>query len=197
MNVFGLLPAKMADTIMPRHPVDGIAGSKPRVPAEKGNGKVSKAELTQLNREYLVARNAQMAAKAAMSQMEANRARGELISLRLARLQLSYLLTIFRQRTLAVPAVWSPRCVGLPDTHAAAQVLRAAALSLLEELQELPARVTDPDWLQHVADNDEQAEGTPERRQTPVQAKTAAAKAKARREKKNTAQRRRRAEGRA
>jgi hypothetical protein len=56
---------------MPRHPVDGIAGSKPRVPAEKGNGKVSKAELTQLNREYLVARNAQMAAKAAMSQMEA------------------------------------------------------------------------------------------------------------------------------
>ena len=53
---------------MSRHPVDGIKGSKPRVPgvkgAEKGNGKVSKVELSRLNREYLAARNRAQQAKA-------------------------------------------------------------------------------------------------------------------------------------
>ena len=87
-----------------------------------------------------------------------------------------------------------PRCVGLPDEHAAAQVLREMALALLADLQDLPARVTDPDWVEHIGDEEE---GAPERRPTPEQAKAAAAKAKARREKRNTAQRRRRAEGRA
>ena len=120
-----------------------------------------------------------------------------MISLRLARLQLSYLLTVHRQRILAAPAAWGPRCVGLPDEHAAVQVLREMALALLEELQDLPLRVTDPNWLEHVVDADEQVESTPEQRQTPVQAKAAAAKAKVRREQKASAQRRRRAEGRA
>jgi hypothetical protein len=165
--------------------------------AEKGNGKVSKAELSRLNREYLAARNAQMAARAESAEIALAEKKGTLIYLRLARLQLSYLLVVFRQRMLEAPAVWGPRYVGLPDAHAAAQVLREMALALLEELQELPSRVTDPNWLEHVADDDKQVEGAPERRQTPVQARAAEAKAKARRRRKTETQRIRRSAGRA
>jgi hypothetical protein len=176
---------------MSRHPVDGVRGSKPRVlgvkSAEKGNGKVSKAELSRLSREYLAARNRAQAAKAEAAEIALAEKKGTLISLRLARLQLSYLLTVHRQRMLAAPAAWGPRCVGLPDEHAAAQVLREMALAWLADLQDLPARVTDPDWLEHIGDEEE---GAPERRPTPEQAGAAAAKAKARREKRNTAQRR-------
>jgi hypothetical protein len=95
---------------------------------------------------------------------------------------------------LAVPAAWGPRYVGLPDEHAAAQILREMALALLEELRDLPMRVTDPDRLEHIGDEEE---GTPEPRQTPVQARATMEKAKIRREKKIVAQRSRRAEGRA
>ena len=115
---------------MSRHPVDGVRGSKPRVPgvksAAKADGKVSRAELSALNREYLAARNAQMAARAESAEILLAEKKGTLISLRLARLQLSYLLVVFRQRTLEAPAVWGPRCVDHP---------RRQLLKLLEERQ--------------------------------------------------------------
>src|SRR6476660_3527236 len=93
---------------MARHPIDGIKGSKPRVPGvkstEKDDGKVSRAELSRLNRQYLESRNRAQAAKAAAAEMEIAQRRGLLISKRLVGMQAGYLLTTFRQRCLLEPA---------------------------------------------------------------------------------------------
>jgi hypothetical protein len=71
---------------MSRHPVDGIAGSKPRVPGvkstEKANGEVSKAELSALNREYLAARNRAQQAKAESAEIALDEKKGTLIWVR-------------------------------------------------------------------------------------------------------------------
>ncbi len=67
-----------------------------------------------------------MAARAESAEILLAEKKGTLISLRLARLQLSYLLVVFRQRTLEAPAVWGPRCVDHP---------RRQLLKLLEERQ--------------------------------------------------------------
>jgi hypothetical protein len=127
-----------------------------------------------------------------------------LISRKLAGFQLGYLLTVFRQRTLLAPGRIAGKLavLGLVDAakeHSTAEAIKEDVYVLLEDLADLPGQVTDPDWLQKIdGDLREQVEGMPsEPRQTPVQAKAAAAKAKVRREKKAAAQRRRRAEGRA
>jgi hypothetical protein len=170
--------------------------------AAKANGEVSKAELSALNREYLAARNRAQQAKAESAEILLAEKKGTLISRKLAGFQLGYLLTAFRQRTLAAPVNIAGRlaALGLVDAakeHSTAEAIKEDVYALLEDLADLPDQVTDPDWLQKI-DGDllEQVEGTPERGQTPVQAKGAAEQAKIRREKKNAAQRRRRAEGR-
>ena len=77
-------------TIIPRQSVDGVKGSKPRGPgpksAEKVDGKVSKAELSRLNREYLAARNRTQAAKAEAAEIALAEKKGTVISLQLVRL---------------------------------------------------------------------------------------------------------------
>jgi hypothetical protein len=103
-----------------------------------------------------------MRAKALTAEMEGAARRGELISLKHARLQLSYLLIVLRQRLLAVPAAYGPRLAGLADAHAAEEVLREMALALLEELQDLPYKVTDPRWIESLGQ--EEAGGAAEPR---------------------------------
>ena len=84
---------------MHKHPTDGVAGAKPRVP-----GEVSQAELSALNHEYLEARNRQMASKAAVVEMALAERQGTLISKRMAKLEVSFILNSFRQRVMAEPA---------------------------------------------------------------------------------------------
>jgi hypothetical protein len=48
------------------------------------------------------------------------------------------------QRILAVPQAYAGRILGLTDAHEASQILRQAMIELLDELKDLPDRVTDP-----------------------------------------------------
>jgi len=96
-----------------------------------------------------------MRAKALTAEMEGAVRRGELISLKLVRLQMFYLLTVMRQHILALPSAYGPRLVGMEDAHSAGEVLREAALALLEDLQNIPERVVDPNWLESLDDNGE------------------------------------------
>ena len=135
---------------MPRHPVDGIRGSKPRlagVKSAQATGKASKkAEISTLNREYLKTRNAQMHTKMLSAQMNFARERGELISKRLAEFQLSYLLIALRRQLLSLPNACAQQLAGLTDAHEIKIVLEGAVHALLEELQDLPSKVVDPHW---------------------------------------------------
>lgn len=113
-----------------------------------------KEEIPKLSREYLAARNRQMRAKALTAEMEGVARRGELISLKLVRLQMLYLLTVMRQHILALPSAYGPRLVGMEDAHSAGEVLREAALALLEDLQNIQERVVDPNWLESLGENE-------------------------------------------
>jgi hypothetical protein len=85
------------------------------------------------------------------------KARGELIERKLVELQASYLLLAMRARMLAVPQAYAGRLLGLTDAHEASQVLRQAMIECLDELMDLPARVSDASWIERVME--EQASG--------------------------------------
>jgi hypothetical protein len=76
------------------------------------------------------------------------KARGELITKQLVERQAAYLLVALRQRIMSMPSTYARRMVNLPDTKAAAAVLKEIAISVLDEIKDLPSRVSDPNWLQ-------------------------------------------------
>jgi hypothetical protein len=186
---------------MSRHPTDGIKGSKPRIPGAGGNGKVSKAELSALNREYLSSRNRTQTAKAEAAEIALAEKKRILIPKKLAALQVSYLLSIFRQKVLAAPVAITRQLVtsgGIAPVHehALGQALREHLCKLLVDLANLPAQLMDPNWVQKI-DGDllEQVNAAESREaRTPKEAHAQAAKAKIRREQKTETMRKLRAE---
>ena len=128
-----------------RHPpTQGVAASKPRF-------KSAREELPELNRAYLISRNAQIRAKTLTAEMVLAERRGELIEKRLVEQQAAYLLVALRQAILNVPQTYARRIVGLKDAKAAKAMLREMAISLLNDLKDLPSKVTDPNWLEEFA----------------------------------------------
>jgi hypothetical protein len=75
------------------------------------------------------------------------KAREELILKDLAEKQAAYLVVCMRQRMLQIPHTWARRIVGLEDVREASRILREMVVSTLIELVGLPAKVTDPNWL--------------------------------------------------
>ena len=104
-------------------------------------------------------RNETLRLKNFREQMLLAKARGELIERRLVEFQASYLLLAMRARMLAVPQAYAGRLVNLTDPHEVAQILRQAMIECLDELKDLPARVTDASWIERVAE--EEAGGEP------------------------------------
>jgi len=115
------------------------------------NGNRKRSSLSaQINAERL----AVTAAKRKQAEMLLAKARGELILRDLVEKQAAYLLTAMRQRILALPGAYAGRLVGCADVAAAGEILREAALALLDDLKDFPARVVDPNWLEHIADEE-------------------------------------------
>jgi hypothetical protein len=127
------------------HPTLGVKNAKPRLSSKPG------PQIGKLSEEYLTIRNRQMRAKALMAETEGAARRGELISLRLVRLQTSYLLTVMRQQLLAAPGAWCNRMLNLTEAHAARELLKEM---VLEELMHLPEKVTDPNWLESLDESE-------------------------------------------
>lgn len=126
--------------------------------------------------------------------MELAQRRGELISRKLAFSQLGYLLVAFRQRTLQAPAKIARRLVLMSLVDPAKRLAVQEAIKedihmLLTELADLPVKVTDPDWLEGLAAEENQTAG--ERPKTPSQIKVKAERARRRRERKTATMRKR------
>jgi hypothetical protein len=137
---------------MHRHPTQGVKGAKPRLP--KTNGKPANAEISRLSREYLEVRNVQMHAKAFMAETVAAERRGELIAKSLVEKQAAYLLVALRQKILNIPQTYARRMVGLKDAAQASKMLREMAISVLNEIKDLPSKVVDRNWLEKVEEGD-------------------------------------------
>ena len=95
-----------------------------------------------------------MRAKAFMAETNAAARRDELIEKRLVEQQAAYLLVAMRQKILNIPQAWARRMLGLTDAAQASRVLKELAISLLNDLKDLPAKVTDPHWLEKVEEKD-------------------------------------------
>jgi hypothetical protein len=51
--------------------------------------------------------------------------------------------------------------LGLTDAAQASKILRELAISILNEIKDLPTKVTDPNWLESLEDDDGDATPTP------------------------------------
>lgn len=122
----------------------GVKGAKPRL-------KLAKEELPELSREYLTVRNQAMRTKHLVAEMNLAERRSELIEKRLVERQAAYLLVALRQAILNIPQTYARRIVGLKDAKAAKAMLHEMAISLLNDLKDLPSKVTDPNWLEELA----------------------------------------------
>jgi hypothetical protein len=145
------------------HPTPGVKAAKPRF-------KPAKEELPELSREYLKIRNAQMRTKHLTAEMVLAEHRGELIEKSLVEAQAAYLLVALRQAILNIPQTWCRRLLGLNDAAEVSRVLREMAFSILGEIKDLPAKVTNPDWLDEIDGNGEE----PRPPLSPAQARRAA-----------------------
>ena len=98
-----------------------------------------------------------------------------------------------RQKILAVPDTLSRKLVNVADPAQARRILRQSMLNLLNELQDLPSKVVDPDWLEVVEGN---GDGDQQfiRQSSGQQIKAEAEKAKRRRKQKTETMRKLRAE---
>ena len=189
------------------HPSQEVKGAKAPKP-ENAKSRLSSRpgpRIAQLSEEYLEIRNRAQAAKAFMAETQAAKQRGELISRKLVDMQAAYLLTTFRQRCLLEPATIAHQLASLAlidaaKEHDISEVIRERIYALLTDLSNLPAQVTDPNWLEKI-DGDllNQVEGDGEsggRVTDPSGIRRKDEQSKRRREKKTETMRRLRAEGR-
>jgi hypothetical protein len=192
------------------HPVQGIKGAKAKK-HETGKFRLSsrpEKRITELSEQYIELRNRAQAAKAEAAEMALAEKKGILIPTRLATMHVAYMLTCFRQRVLAEPVTLPGRLVAggfLEETrqHDAAEMVKADLCAMLEELADLPYRISDPDWVAKIdPDLRPKVEGDGEsgssgRVTDPSEVKREAAKARCRRRKKTETMRELRAKIRA
>jgi hypothetical protein len=84
------------------------------------------------------------------SELLVAKAREEVILKDLVIPQSQFVLLALRSKILSIPAAYSRRLLNISDSKEMAAKLKAMSLRLLEELRDLPSRVTDPDWLKEL-----------------------------------------------
>jgi hypothetical protein len=89
--------------------------------------------------------------------------RNELISRQHVTKQSAFLILSLKAKLLALPELWALRLVNLQNERAVAELLGAMVRSVLDEIAELPLRVSDPDWLSKLEDELEQPSMRPKR----------------------------------
>jgi hypothetical protein len=69
------------------------------------------------------------------------------------------------QKILNLPTAYARRMVGSKDSRQAKKMLQEMAISVLNELKDLPSKVTDPHWLRELeADGNETGNRSQRRR---------------------------------
>jgi hypothetical protein len=168
------------------HPTLGVKNAKPRLSSKPG------PQIGKLSEEYLRVRNEQMRLKKLTAEMQLAERRGELIEKRLVEAQAAYLIIAMRQKILNVPQTWCRRLIGVNDAAQVSKILHEMAISILNEIKDLPAKVVDPNWLSTINGDED---GEPIRSSSGQQIKAEAEKAKKRRKQKTETMRKLRAKG--
>ena len=98
------------------------------------------AELTRERAEAIRTRRMQ-------SQLSLALARRELIPKSLVQNQAGFVFAGLRAKILAIPQSYSRRLTGIADYETMASELKKMSHSILNELQDFPEKITNPDWL--------------------------------------------------
>lgn len=85
------------------------------------------------------------------------KAREELILKTLVEKQAAFLIVALRQKILSIPHTYARRILNLTDSKAAAAILKEMAVSVLNEIKDLPQKVVDPQWLDTIEKDAEQS----------------------------------------
>ena len=142
---------------MRRHPTDGVAGAKPRIPKRRLRKVITEDDRTieDLNSQYLTHRNLQMAAKAAMAQREAALRDGTLHESAKCERIVGHYLVLMRQRLLWIPKRVRARFRD-PDL---VDFVQSEVYGALTELSELPEAVASGRVIDYQHDPDMPAGG--------------------------------------
>jgi len=151
---------------MPKHPIQGIAGSKPQ--AKTGDDPQAAArerfeENTRLDRIYKEKRNAILDIKHKREAMELAIQREKLINKDLVIRQMQFLVIGMRQKLLHLPSRIGGRLHGVgglseAGVRTAANVSTEVVHEVLCEMADLPLKVTDPNWMQRLQELEDEAE---------------------------------------
>jgi hypothetical protein len=105
-------------------------------------GRVEKT--TDVSAELMEERAAAVRVNRMRGEMLLAKARGELIERALVEKQAAFLFIAMRQKMLSAPQTYARELVGITDARVMADKLRAMMLNMLNELRNMPQRVTDP-----------------------------------------------------
>jgi hypothetical protein len=123
----------------------------------------SEQEREQLDAEWRRKRIAAESAKQRLHEAKMLSMRGELISRQHVTRQATFLLIALRQRLLAIAAQHARELLNIADEREMALRLDAIVRSSLDEIAQMPLRVSDERWLERLEEPDE-LEATPAKR---------------------------------
>jgi hypothetical protein len=107
-------------------------------------------EKAKLDSEFVIAKKRQVDVRRIQSEMLLAKARGELIERNLVERQAAFLLVALRQKILSMPLNYSQRLLNIGDAKVMNRMLGEMAISVLNDLMDLPSKVINPDWLKEL-----------------------------------------------
>ena len=118
-------------------------------PPPPGNGKfeILTANKHELDKEFVRKKIRQTEVRTMAFEMDLARIREDLIEKDLAMKQLSYLVIAMRQKVLAMPTTYARKFLHKSEIKEVHAILKQIAYELLKELKDLPLKVTDPNWM--------------------------------------------------
>lgn len=88
-------------------------------------------------------------------ELDLARVREDLIEKELVIKMLSFLVVSVRQKFLAFPTTYARRLLRKDDIKEIHAILQKGVFEVLDELKDLPYKVTDPAWMEKIAEEEE------------------------------------------
>lgn len=102
----------------------------------------------ELDKEIKRKRIKNLEARTMTYELDLARIREEVIEKELVLKQLSFMLVSIRQKMLAIPTTYARKLLHKSDLREIHSILQGMMYEVLEELKHLPMKVTDPNWLE-------------------------------------------------
>jgi hypothetical protein len=132
-----------------------------RIPSEGEQERQTKRD--QLDAEWKRKRIDAESARQRLHEAKMLAMKGELISKKHVTRQAAFLVISLRQRLLAIAAQHARELLNVSDEREMASRLDAIVRSALDEIAELPERVSDPNWMQRLDEHEAASSKRPRR----------------------------------